>query len=190
MARAARADWQAVDNQQLDFAFINEDAQHGMYDKVLFDPLTVWYAVDASQDAGALEGNVDRLRGRFQVVVQEELGARGIEVADEPGAGVLRLHVEIVDLKLNIGKTNRNPWTDRFVFETMPGRMTVVAELQDAQTDDVLFRLADLESESVNEAAVWDEVDAALTSWSHTLGPVITGIGSPANKQRFAHTVK
>ncbi len=190
MAQAARADWQAVDNQQLDYAFINEGAQPGMYNKVLIDPLTVWYAVDERQDAGVWESNVDLLRDRFRAAVQEELDAREIELADEPGPGVLRLHVELVDLKINIDKAYRNPWADRFVFQTMPGRMTVIAELQDAKTDQVLFRLADLESEPVNQAAVWDEVDAALSSWSHTLAQVVTDIGSPAATQRFAHTVK
>ena len=190
MVKAARADWQAVDNQQLDYAFFNTDTQRGMYNKVLIDPLTVWYAADESQDTDVLESNVDLLRDRFQAAVQEELDARQIEVTNEPGPGVLRLYVELVDLKINIGKANRNPWADRFAFQTMPGRMTVVAELKDAQTNQVLFRLADLESESVNEATVWGEVDAALTSWSHTLGQVVTDIGSPAAKQSFAHTVK
>ncbi len=190
MVKAARADWQAVDNQHLDYAFFNTGAQPRMYNKVLIDPLTVWYAADESQDTGVLESNVNLLRIRFQAAVQEELDARQIEVADEPGPGVLRLHVELVDLKINIGKANRNPWGDRFAFQTMPGRMTVVAELKDAQTGQVLFRLADLESESVNEAAVWGEVDAALSSWSYALGQVVTDIGSPAAKQSFAHTVK
>ncbi len=190
MVKAARADWQAADNQQVDYAFFNADAQPGIYNKVLIDPLTVWYAADESQDTGVLESNVDLLRDRFQAAVQEELDARQIEVTNEPGPGVLRLYVELVDLKINIGKANRNPWADRFAFQTMPGRMTVVAELKDAQTNQVLFRLADLESESVNEATVWGEVDAALTSWSHTLGQVVTDIGSPAAKQSFAHTVK
>ncbi len=190
MVKAAGADWQAVDNQQVDYAFSNADAQPGIYNKVLIDPLTVWYAADESQDTGVLESNVDLLRDRFQAAVQEELDARQIEVTNEPGPGVLRLYVELVDLKINIGKANRNPWADRFAFQTMPGRMTVVAELKDAQTNQVLFRLADLESESVNEATVWGEVDAALTSWSHTLGQVVTDIGSPAAKQSFAHTVK
>ena len=190
MVKAARADWQAVDNQQLDYAFFNTNTQRGMYNKVLIDPLTVWYAADESQDTDVLESNVDLLRDRFQAAVQEELDARQIEVTNEPGPGVLRLYVELVDLKINIGKANRNPWADRFAFQTMPGRMTVVAELKDAQTNQVLFRLADLESESVNEATVWGEVDAALTSWSYALGQVMTDIGSPVAKQSLAYTVK
>ncbi len=190
MAQAARADWQAVDTQELDYVFVNTDAPPGMYDKVLIDPLTVWYAADAGQDVGVLANNVDLLRDRFQVAVREELDARQIAVADEPGAGVLRIHVEIVDLKVSVGKAQLNPWAERFVFDTMSGRMTVVAELQDARTDEVWFRFADLEGESVTESGMWDEVDAALTFWSHALGQAVTDIGSSAAVQTFAHTEK
>ena len=68
---------------------------------------------------------------------------------------------------------------DRFLFRVMPGHITIVAELADSTTGEVLLRMADLDDSVADHVAtdimtVWKNVDIAFDMWSAMIGQTIS----------------
>ena len=72
-----------------------------------------------------------------------------------------------------------NPFRDRYRyrFDTARDKITLLAELRDSETDEVLIRVAHLETELATAAApitsAWDEVHQAFASWSMMLSDTL-----------------
>ena len=165
-ADSASDEWRIVEATVLDFAFTNTAVDLNGYHSIISDPLTIWYSTDAEIESANVEDSIEQFRARFAAIFQARFAANGLEIIDSARTGALRLHVEIVDLKVIAPIAEINPWADQFFFETRPGHMTLIGEIQDAWTGEVLLRIADLEKTAATGDAVWSQVQTAFDSWS------------------------
>ncbi len=174
-----RTKWQQINHPSLDFLFVRPAADSTGYRSVIIDPLSIWYSNDSALTAQEVESNLAELRLRFHGAFEQALKNSGYEVVDVPGHDVLRLHVEIIDLGVDRATANANPWRDRFLFRVLPGHITLVAELADSTTGEVLLRMADLDDSvggrfTTDIVTAWDNVDIAFNMWSAMISQTIS----------------
>jgi len=174
-----RTRWQQIDNPSLDFLFVRPAVDSTGYRSIIIDPLSIWHSNDSALTAQEVESNLDELRLRFHGAFEQALENSGYEIVDVPNHDALRLHVEIIDLRVNRTTANANPWRDRFLFRVLPGHITLVAELADSVTGEVLLRMADLD-DSVGDhfttdiMTAWENVDIAFNMWSTMISQTIS----------------
>ena len=174
-----RTRWQQVNHASLDFLFVRPAVDFTAYRSVIIDPLSIWYSNDSALTAQEVESNLDELQLRFHGAFEQALEKSGYEVADVPDHDALRLHVEIIDLRVNRATANANPWRDCYLFRVLPGHITLVAELADSTTGEILRRMADLD-DSVGDRfttdimTVWENVDIAFNVWSAMISQTIS----------------
>ncbi len=162
--------WQMLDTE-LDFAFVSEDAPYVENQEVFIDPVNVWYP-----SAVGDEQTIKKLQDQTVKALTTALSAAGYTVLDTPKSDGLRLHVELIDLKLHPLPNGKNPWEDRFMFDVAPGHMTVVAELKDMSTNAILLRIADKEKQHNSDLDPWAQAEKQLTQWSHAIAGNMTPI--------------
>ena len=155
--------WLKDNESRFDVSYRLSGAAVTGYRNVMLDPLSVWYA-DQTDEARAA-ANVATLQEHFSQVFSETLQANGFVLVDDPGEAVLCLHVEIVDLRVNDHSTRQLAWSERFSFPVAPGHMTLVAEVRDTGTGDVLLRVADQE-DAVESGDLWSLVDQIFAGWA------------------------
>lgn len=184
MGSAVRADsvstetWTQVDQTQLDFLFVRAGVEFGGFEKIMIDPLSVWHPGGQSH-----EGHITRLRRLFESSFAHKLEDAGFVIVDRPGASVLRLHVEVIDLKLSEADDFR--LDERFLFDVSPGKITLVAELLDSLSNEVLLRIADKEKSAPADAQAqgpWEQADRAFHNWSAQFGGVMLGMTGPSRQ--------
>ncbi|MGZ5846423.1 MAG: DUF3313 family protein [Ramlibacter sp.] len=137
----------------LGLAYTQPGAALGSYDRILLEPVDVAFRRDwkpyrpgssilrAGADREALRAEVAQwVHDAFAQTLQR--GGR-YRLVDQPGPGVLRVRLHVVDLYLN------NPGLTMAgrsrTFAASSGEITMVAELSDAASGQVLARLADWE---------------------------------------------
>ena len=171
--------WQQINHASLDFLFVRPAVDLMAYRSVIIDPLSIWYSNDSVLTAQEVESNLEGLRLRFYGAFEQSLENSGYEIVDVPDRDALRLHVEIIDLRVNGTTANANPWRDRFLFRVLPGHITLVAELADSTTGEVLLRMADLDDSvggrfTTDIVTAWDNVDIAFNMWSAMISQTIS----------------
>ncbi len=169
--------WQRIGGSGLDQVYAKVNSDLSGYDRVMIDPLSIWYVQSDKLDEDQVQANLADLRCEFIETIETALESDGYVIVDAPGNGVLRLHVELVELKINEPPTAENPFRDRYRFDTAHGKITLIAELRDSETDEVLIRVAHLEKELATAAAqitsAWDEVHQAFANWSTMLSETL-----------------
>ncbi len=174
-----RTRWQQINHPSLDFLYVRPAVDFTGYHNVIIDPVSIWYSKDSALTAQEVESNLAELRLRFHGAFEQALENSGYEVVNVPGHDTLRLHVEIIDLRVNRATANANPWRDRFLFRVLPGYITLVAELADSTTGEVLLRMADLD-DSVGDrfttdiTTAWENADVAFDMWSEMISQFIS----------------
>ncbi len=185
--------WQRIDGTGLDQVYARTNTDLSGYDRVMIDPLSIWFVQTDTLDDDQGQANLAGLRSEFNETIEAALERDGYEIVDAPGSGVLRLHVELIDLKINEPRTAENPFSNRYRFHTASGKITLIAELRDSETDEVLIRIAHLEKELATAAAqitsAWDEVYQAFASWSMMLSDTLA-IPATANVPHVAELVR
>lgn len=167
--------WVPVDHTQLDAVFVEQGAVLEGYRRIMMDPLSVWFGEYDTTDA-RLDECLAAFRAAYSTAFAGQLARRGLELVHEPGPGVLRLHVEIVDLMVNDHTAAQLLWAERFSFPTAPDHLTLVAELSDASTGAVLMRIADL-GLSREGPDIWPSVRRSFEAWAYTLAGVVADRG-------------
>lgn len=150
----APAEWDGLVRQsgtRLDAVFLKPGAQIGDFDSVLLDPVTISFAGNwdpnrstrgASRlSAADVAGIKEDLSGLFQETFRAELGRGGFRLVDEPGPQTLRATAAIIDLYVTAPETT-TPGRTR-VYTANSGRMTLVIELRDSITGEILARAVD-----------------------------------------------
>ncbi len=140
---------------RLDAVYVQPGVQVQAYDKVLLDPVDVSFASNWDPNRGSV-GASDRLDAQdvqrirqdiaalFREVFAEELAEGGYMLVDQPGYDTLRVSPAIVDLYINSPERNA-PGRSR-VYTAEAGSMTLVLELRDSVTGDILARAIDSSS--------------------------------------------
>jgi hypothetical protein len=128
----------------------------GAFRSVILDPVYISFASDF--ESGRRSGSVARrlnaddmaaiqrnLGDMFHQIFREELAAGGYEVVEEPGPETLRVSAAIVDLFISAPSAAEGSGRTR-TYTANTGRMTLVAELRDSVTGEILARAVDGQS--------------------------------------------
>jgi Protein of unknown function (DUF3313) len=166
----------------IDEVYARPKADLSTYDKVMLDPIEVAFskswnprpggvAVSAKEKQDIRDGLARVLRNAFS----SELTHSGrYQIVTEPGEGVLRIKAEIRDLYINAPDLPRAGIVRTYTLSV--GEMTLIAELRDAPTGDLIARVFDRKRDP---ESVWlelttrvDNVAAAqraAASWAQAL---------------------
>lgn len=128
----------------------------GAFRSVLLDPVEVSFASDFESgrrsgggarrlNAGDLAAIRRDLADLFLQVFREELAAGGYNLVDEPGPETLRVSAAIVDLFITAPDAAQPVGRSR-TYAANSGRMTLVLELRDSVTGEILARAIDGQS--------------------------------------------
>lgn len=150
------------DHPRLRAVFVRPDAEIVAYRSVLLDPIEVSFArnwqpnrggrsglgrLDAG-DMAAIQASVAEL---FRETLRQELARGGYTLVDTTGPDTLRVSAAIVDLYISAPDTPSAGRERTYVANT--GRMTLVAELRDSITGEILARTVD--TRSGRSAGTW-----------------------------------
>jgi len=135
----------------LDVVYARPGASLAEYHKVLLSPIEVSFNRDwerrevpgsrrriSASDSQAIK---DRLSKLVREELTKELAAGGYQVVDSAGDDVLEVHMAIVNLYVTAPKVTGSGNVDTFAVTA--GQMSLVAELRDSVTGDVIARLFD-----------------------------------------------
>ncbi len=82
----AEADnWQRIDGTGLDHVYANTNADLSGYNRIMVDPLSVWYVEHAKLDEDQVQANLAGLRSDFNQTIKAAFERDGYEIVDTPG---------------------------------------------------------------------------------------------------------
>jgi hypothetical protein len=155
---AGPQEWDGLVRKQgtrLNAVFVKPDAELPAYRNVLLDPVQVSFARNWEPNRGGrgagtrlnaadLRGIQESLAETFREVFRAELARGGYQLVDEPGPDTLRLTAAIIDLYITAPDTMSAGRSRTYTANS--GRMTLVAELRDSVTGEILARAVDTRS--------------------------------------------
>jgi hypothetical protein len=190
----SRGGLQKIAVEGLDLAFARPGASLAAYKRVQLEPVQVEFrkSKDPARTGSAVKLSSEereRIRSNMARVVQEEFvkeleKSSTYRVASEPGADVLRVKPRVLDLYMNAPDVG--PARSRTLVSSA-GEMTLVADLADSTSGQVLARVADqrdagkggkmyLVNGKVNEeearkiAAGWAQILRKALDKAHVIG--------------------
>jgi hypothetical protein len=155
------AEWDGLVRQphpRLSAVFVRPGAQEemGAFRSVMLEPVYVSFASDF--ETGRRSGSASRrlnaddlaairqsLGDLFQQIFREELESGGYEIVEQPGPETLRVSAAIVDLFITAPDAAQPTGRSR-TYTANSGRMTLVVELRDSVTGEILARAVDGQS--------------------------------------------
>ena len=156
----------------LDEVFVKQGVDLSQYNAVIIDQISVWYPdkyQPTPENLQLITENLDRAQYMFRESIIHALSDR-FTVTEEAGKGVLRLHVEFVDLRAAEANEDVPGDLARYQFNTKAGHITMIGQLFDANTGEQLARAADLgEQQSIGgEGRVnWDAIASDFEYWAN-----------------------
>ena len=153
---------QEIEHPAIDFLFTSGNRANG-FDEVYLEPVSVWYPNTSHRGEDA----ANDLRQLAIDYVEAALGARGLVLVDEPTARGLTVRIQYIDLTAAPVSRATLEWARQFRFRVEPGRITIVAEVRDSATDNILLRMADLQEEDLQNNVA--NIELALQHWTDVL---------------------
>jgi hypothetical protein len=140
-----------VDNSVLPLAYVKPDLALQQYTKLMLDPVSVAYQKEPRSRSGGIAAQeqnyalsttqMNNLKSWFSEAVVNALTADdGYEIVDTPGPDVLRVTAELIDLVVRF-PTERGGRQQTFTRSY--GEVTLVVELRDSESGEILARVAD-----------------------------------------------
>jgi len=137
---------------RIDSLFVKPDVDVAAFTSVLLDPVQVSFASNwdrnrvargsatriSASDVAAIQS---RLAELFRETFRTNLASGGFQLVEEPGPETLRVTAAIVNLYVTAPNT-RSPGRSR-TYTANSGQMTLVAELRDSETGELLARAVD-----------------------------------------------
>ena len=160
-----------VDNPVVAVADPKPDMDLTPNTRFMLDPVEVAYQKDpgnvrrsgmgiGNQNFALSTSQMENLRGMFQEAVVEALTQDdGYELTTEPGPDVLRITASLIDLVVRV-PTEMSGRQD--VYTRSYGLVTLVLELRDSQSGEILVRAADRRDPTRNTSASLASVNTAL----------------------------
>jgi len=156
---------------RLNAVFVKPDAEIVAYRNVLLDPVEVSFARNWDPNRGG-RSQVGRLNASdmqaiqtglaelFRETFRAELARGGYQLVDEAGPDTLRVTAAIVDLYVTAPDTMSAGRSRTYTANS--GRMTLVAELRDSVTGEILARAVD--ARSGRSTGAWDITNRATNT--------------------------
>lgn len=165
-----------VEARNFEVAFARPGVRFDRYNKLLVNELELAFRTpDRTQNEFALaEEQKTRFRAAMATAFGRELGElQNLEFVTEPGPDVLDLNVRVQDIVAGSqGRRVGSVGRAGFAIETT-GEMTLVIELRDSQSEEILIRVFDrqafegaamLSGESV--VSTWEGVERLVDRWA------------------------
>ena len=156
---------QQVPARNFEVAFVRPGVTFADYTKLMVDELELAFRTpDREQNQFPLgEDQKTRFRAGMATAFGEELGKlENVEVVTEPGPDVLALRVRVQDIVARApGRRVGGGGRAGFALETV-GEMTLVLELRDSQSNEVLVRSFDRQAV---EGAAMVSGDGVVSTW-------------------------
>ena len=186
-AAGAQTEWDGLElrnDRRVDRLFVRPGASLAGYARVRLERLQVsfdrnWDPNRSRRGAQRLTNtDFDNIRNtladEFSRIVAQELGRGNYQVVSEAGEDVLDVQPFVIDLFITAPGT-RAPGTT-WVFTADPGRMTLVAELRDSETQTILARVIDAQRAAgggmfqvTNNVTNMAAARQAITGWARLL---------------------
>jgi len=167
---------QQVPARNFEAAFLRPGVTFADYSKLMVKELELAFRTpDREQNQFPLgEDQKTRFRAAMATAFGEELGKlQNVEIVTEPGPDVLALHVRVQDIVARApGRRVGGAGRAGFALETV-GELTLVLELRDSESDEVLVRVFDRQAvegaamvsgESV--VSTWQGVERLVGRWA------------------------
>lgn len=167
---------QQVPARNFEAAFLRPGVTFADYSKLMVKELELAFRTpDREQNQFPLgEDQKTRFRAAMATAFGEELGKlQNVEIVTEPGPDVLALHVRVQDIVARApGRRVGGAGRAGFALETV-GELTLVLELRDSESDEVLVRVFDRQAvegaamvsgESV--VSTWEGVERLVGRWA------------------------
>lgn len=174
-----------VDRAVMDAAWVKPDLDLTGYNKLMLVSIGISYKEDPDYrgrfDRSATEfpitpENRERLQSTVRAEFLEEFEKlERYEIVAEPGPDVLMLIGGILDVVSRVPPESPGTTTRGGVYLTSVGDATLVLELRDSMTNEVLARAADRRSAKsafafeVNTVTAWSEVRRLAANWARLL---------------------
>ncbi len=157
--------WQVVEDANVDTAYTKPDVDFSAYTRLMAAPFEIYYPQTMeAPDPDDLE----RIRGIYRQAFLDEIGD-DYDIVSEPGVDVLKVRFSLLDLRINKPDAQYTP-PSRLTDFVHSGHQTLLMELLDSETDEVLARAADEErpdNVSVSEDYDdWDAVEFTAARWA------------------------
>ena len=155
---------QQVRSQNFEAAFVRPGIRFADYSKLMVNELELAFRTpDREQNQFPLgEDQKTRFRAAMATAFGEELGKlEAAEIVTEPGPDVLALHVRVQDIVARAPGRRVGGGRAGFALETV-GEMTLVLELRDSESDEVLVRAFDRRA---FEGAAMVSGDSVVSTW-------------------------
>ena len=167
-----------VDNPRFDLAFVKPGADLHRFSKVMFSSTTISYKSTGAEHTTSRESftlseeKMDRMQRMFNEVFAKALSKSAVyELVTAPGTDVLSVTAGIVDLVVNVPRQSTQQGKE---FIASPGSMTLVLELSDSRSREVLVRVADRRAVQrgggggyrSSAASNWGELNTLFKSWA------------------------
>lgn len=151
-------------HSRLQGVFVKPDAEIAAYRTVLLDPVEVSFARNwdpnrggrspsSRLDAGDVEAIRTNVAELFRETFRAELARGGYQLVDEVGPDTLRVTAAVVDLYVTAPETMAAGRSRTYTADA--GRMTLVAELRDSVTGEILARAVDARSARTTGTLSW-----------------------------------
>jgi hypothetical protein len=152
-----------VPNTAVEYAYINEQADFSQYTKLMNGGLEIYYPEGEEPPDPA---DIDRIRGYFRDAFTSALGD-AYEVVDEPGAGVMKVRGQVIDMKMTSGGATFDA-SGRLRDVVAHGELTFLMEMSDSVSGQVLARAGDKSSDisADKDDATWDDVQRSAEYWA------------------------
>ncbi len=170
-----QSDMRPAADAQLDTVFALPDLNLSQYTAVMLEPVTVTYQRGAGQMYRLGKADLETLQQHARTALEEQLsGDGGYKVVDEPGPGTLIVRASLQNVWLAFPEGARPGRTQTFADYAV--RMSLEAELVDAQTGQVLMIVADRQANQlapqprqVTGVDAWAQADEAFGYWARVL---------------------
>ena len=154
MGKKPPAEWDGLERREvkgIDNVYVRPNVQFPPYKTVMIDPLQVAFAkewdpndtrdISRRLDAADLQKIKDELAKLFRESFSQELQKGGYALVEEPTAETMRVLPAIIDLYINAPDTMAAGRSRTYTTEA--GHMTLVMELRDGPTGQILARVVD-----------------------------------------------
>jgi hypothetical protein len=188
-SNSAPVEWDGLQRVQvkgLDLVYVKPGVSLAGYNKIMVDPLQISFSKDRDANGGRMIGafpigekDRERIRARLADIVHEQLVAEvqtggGYQIVTTPGPDVLHVAAAIIDL--NITAPDTMSAGRSFTITASKGSMTLVAELRDSETGELLARAVDhatdnssFRYELANSVTNAEAARTAATAWARIL---------------------
>ncbi|NKB37696.1 MAG: DUF3313 family protein [Gammaproteobacteria bacterium] len=135
------------------------------------DPISVWFPIDKAPPTdkkSEARENLNKAQSLFRKLIREELDEHH-NISETASENTLRLHVEFIDLRSVKSAEQIPEYVATKKFKTAPGHITLVAELSDSVSGQVLARVADLgkkQSSGGSTEIDWQAIEFDLRNWA------------------------